>query len=76
MSDSLCRTTGGNKPVWYLLPDAKYSTQIKISYNILTLIGGKPVITSVGGGGSDSDFRWDGRKPDEEDNTFRKKMSY
>ena len=31
---------------------------------------GKPVITSGGGGGSDSDFRWDGRRPDEEDEAY------
>lgn len=31
------------------------------------LIGGKPVITYGGGGGSDSDFRRDGRRSDEED---------
>ena len=35
------------------------------------LIGGKPVITS--GGGSDSDFRWDGRRPDEEEEAYRRR---
>lgn len=35
------------------------------------LIGGKPVLSSGGGGGSDSDFRWDGRRPDEEELTNR-----
>ena len=34
------------------------------------LIGGEPVITSGGGGGSDSDFRWDGRRPDEGEITY------
>ncbi|MCH5233902.1 MAG: hypothetical protein J1E16_01295 [Muribaculaceae bacterium] len=43
----------------------KYST--KYIYNSGSLIGGKPVITSSGGGGSESDFRWDGRRPEEEE---------
>lgn len=36
------------------------------------LIGGQPVPTSSGGGGnSDSDLRWDGRRPDEEEEAYR-----
>ena len=62
MSDSLCRTKWRKKQIWYLLPDAKYSAQIKLIHNNPTLIDGKPVLT-YGGGGSDSDFRWDGRRP-------------
>lgn len=39
------------------------------------LAGGTPVAISSGGGGGnpDSDFRWDGRKPDEEDDEYRKR---
>lgn len=39
------------------------------------LQGGTPVAISSGGGGGnpDSDFRWDGRKPDEEDDEYRKR---
>ena len=36
------------------------------------LIGGQPVpISSGGGGNSDSDLRWDGRRPDEEEEAYR-----
>ncbi len=36
------------------------------------LIGGQPVAVSSGGGGnSDSDLRWDGRRPDEEEEAYR-----
>ena len=35
------------------------------------LIGGKSVLTFGGGGGSDSDFGWDGRRPVEEELTNR-----
>lgn len=36
------------------------------------LIGGHPVPASSGGGGnSDSDLRWDGRRPDEEEEAYR-----
>ena len=39
-----------------------------------TLIGGQPVpITSGGGGNSDSDLRWDGRSPDEEEEAYRRR---
>lgn len=38
------------------------------------LIGGHLVTVSSGGGGnSDSDLRWDGRSPDEEDETYRRR---
>ena len=38
------------------------------------LIGGQPVpISSGGGGNSDSDLRWDGRRPDEEDEAYRRR---
>ena len=37
------------------------------------LIGGQPVAVSSGGGGnSDSDLRWDGRRPDEEEEAYRR----
>lgn len=39
------------------------------------LAGGVPVTISSGGGGgnSDSDLRWDGRKPGEEEDTYRRR---
>lgn len=38
------------------------------------LIGGQPVpISSGGGGNSDSDLRWDGRRPDEEEDAYRRR---
>ena len=39
------------------------------------LISGQPIPISSGGGGgnSDSDLRWDGRRPDEEDDEYRKR---
>ena len=39
------------------------------------LIGGQPVAVSSGGGGgnADSDLRWDGRRPDEEEEAYRKR---
>lgn len=40
------------------------------------LIGGQPVTVSSGGGGggnSDSDLRWDGRRPDEEEDAYRRR---
>ena len=40
------------------------------------LIGGQPVAVSFGGGGgnSDSDLRWDGRRrPDEEEEAYRRR---
>ena len=39
------------------------------------LIGGQPVAVSSGGGGgnADSNLRWDGRRPDEEEETYRRR---
>ena len=39
------------------------------------LIGGQPVSVSSGGGGgnSDSNLRWDGRRPDEEEEVYRRR---
>lgn len=39
------------------------------------LIGGQPVAVSSGGGGgnADSDLRWDGKRPDEEEETYRRR---
>ena len=40
------------------------------------LAGGTPAVISSGGGGggnSDSDLRWDGRKPDEEEEAYRRR---
>ena len=39
------------------------------------LIGGQPVAVSSGGGGgnSDSDLRWDGRRPNEEEEAHRRR---
>ena len=38
------------------------------------LIGGQPVpISSGGGGNSDSDLRWDGRRPDEEEEAYQRR---
>ena len=37
------------------------------------LIGGQPVLVSSGGGGSTSDLPWDGRRPDEEEETYRRR---
>lgn len=37
------------------------------------LIGGTPVSISSGGGGSTSDLPWDGRRPDEEEEAYRRR---
>ena len=37
------------------------------------LIGGPPVPVSSGGGGSTSDLPWDGRRPDEEEDNYRRR---
>ena len=37
------------------------------------LIGGQPVPNSSGGGGSTSDLPWDGRRPDEEEEAYRRR---
>ena len=39
------------------------------------LVGGKPIPSSVGGGSDNSDLRWDGRNPDEEENAFRRRVA-
>lgn len=43
-----------------------------------TLIGGQPVAVSSGGGGgnADSDLRWDGRRPDEEEEAYRRRCLF
>ena len=48
-------------------------TRSKIFSIADALIGGKPVITSGGGASSDSNFRWDGRRPDEEEEAYRRR---
>ena len=35
------------------------------------LMGGRPIPTSSGGGGDTSDLRWDGRNPDEDEQSYR-----
>ena len=41
------------------------------------LIGGQPVPISSGGGGSTSDLPWDGRRPDEDEEAYRRRcLSY
>ena len=37
------------------------------------LIGGQPVPISFGGGGSTSDLPWDGRRPDDEEDAYRRR---
>ena len=37
------------------------------------LIGGTPIAVSSGGGGSTSDLRWDGRQPNEEEESYRRR---
>lgn len=37
------------------------------------LIRGTPIAVSSGGGGSTSDLRWDGRRPDEEEEAYRRR---
>ena len=37
------------------------------------LLGGTPISVSSGGGGSTSDLPWDGRKPDEEEEAYRRR---
>ena len=37
------------------------------------LICGQPVAVSSGGGGDNSDLRWDGRRPDEEEEVYRRR---
>lgn len=41
------------------------------------LISGQPIpISSGGGGNSDSDLRWDGRRPDEEEEAYRRRCLF
>lgn len=37
------------------------------------LIGGRPIPTSSGGGGDTSALRWDGRNPDEDEQSYRRR---
>ena len=37
------------------------------------LIGGRPIPTSAGGGGDTSDLRWDGKNPDEDEQSYRRR---
>ena len=37
------------------------------------LVGGQPIPISSGGGGSSSDLPWDGRRPDEEEDAYRRR---
>lgn len=40
------------------------------------LIGGQPVPIASGGGGSTSDLPWDGRRPDEEEEAYRRRCLF
>ena len=41
------------------------------------LISGQPIPVSSGGGdNSDSDLRWDGRRPDEEEEAYRRRCLF
>ena len=56
--------------------DAKQQVQAVQRNALVALIGGQPVAVSSGGGGggnSDSDLRWDGRRPDEEEEAYRRR---
>ena len=55
---------------------ANPSLRLKIFAIADALAGGTPVAISSGGGGggnSDSDLRWDGRRPDEEEDEYRRR---
>ena len=54
---------------------ANPSLRTKIFTIADALIGGTPISVFSGGGGgnSDSDLRWDGRRPDEEEETYRRR---
>ena len=55
---------------------ANPSLRLKIFAIADALAGGTPVAISSGGGGggnSDSDLRWDGRRPDEEEEAYRRR---
>lgn len=45
----------------------------KIFAIVDTLISGQPISISSGGGGSTSDLPWDGRRPDEEEEAYRRR---
>lgn len=59
----------------FLDPLAKPSIRERIFSIADALIGEQPVAVSSGGGGgnSDSDLRWDGRRPDEEEEAYRRR---
>ena len=54
---------------------AEPSLRVRIFSIADALIGGQPVAVSSGGGGgnADSDLRWDGRRPDEEEEVYRRR---
>lgn len=54
---------------------AEPSLRVRIFSIADALIGGQPVAVSSGGGGgnADSDLRWDGRRPDEEEEAYRRR---
>ena len=52
---------------------ANPSLRSKIFTIVDALIRGTPIAVSSGGGGSTSDLRWDGRRPDEEEESYRKR---
>lgn len=49
------------------------SIRKRIFYIADALIGGQSIAISSGGGNSSSDLRWDGRRPDEEEETYRRR---
>ena len=63
-----------------LLRNGEYTLTIKRKTKPRTLdqnalISGQPIPVSSGGGGgnSDSDLRWDGRRPDEEEEAYKRR---
>ena len=54
---------------------ANHSLRSKVFALADALTGGTPAAISSGGGGgnSDSDLRWDGRRPDEEEEAYRRR---
>lgn len=54
---------------------AEPSVRERIFFIADALIGGQPVAVSFSGGGgnADSDLRWDGRRPDEEEEAYRRR---
>lgn len=56
---------------------ANPSLRLKIFAIADALAGGTPSVISSGGGGggnSDTDLRWDGRRPDEEEDEYKRKV--